>query len=262
MKKINAEKKQAELITTMQKINDLVSKRLVWQVQCDRTNKSLYDLLGECLNIYTSFKGTCTEKDILETIKKDLTDRGIKFQISTPVLTLVVRYIFSAERRRAFTYSNAIAVAINNGVKAENFATWVQEFGGIEEVVKQNAYSQETMSKRNNLNNQIETIKDSLTQQVKNPLAIVPKSDLVNISETSEYTLLIGKTQANGETIVLSVIPEASEAMIEAAIANIAKAVIKILDKGKTKNAENERDKTMSDAINTAKIQVRELETA
>ena len=260
MKKINAEKKQAALTATMQKINDLTTKRIEWQTQYDRTNKSLYDLLAECLSIYISFKGTYTEKDILDTIKKNLTDRGIKFQTSTPVLTLVVRYIFNSERRRAFTYSNAIAVAINNGVRAENFAAWVEQFGGVEEVVKTKAYSQETILKRNKLNDQIEEVKIQLTQRVKKPLAIIPPSDLIKISDTAEYTLLIGKTQANGETIVLSVVPEASEAMTENAIANIAKALIKLLDKEKTKDVENERDRTMTDAINTA--QLRQLEAA
>ena len=73
---------------------------------------------------------------------------------------------------------------------------------------------------------QVELVKDLLDTQLKNPLAIVPKTLLLDVASTAEYTLLIGKTLANGETQVLNVIPDATSAMIDMAIKKIAQALI------------------------------------
>ena len=207
------------------KLDMLVKSRTEWQVGYDKTNTNLSYLLGGCLGMFHEIKGTDAEKDILKAMKEIIVSRGGKVKTNTRVINLIVAYVFNAERQRSFVYARALGMAINNQITSDNFAEWVSGFGGIEEISSKGA-TQETLDKQAELATQVEVVKDMLHAQLKTPLAIVPKTPLLDVASTGEYTLLIGKTLANGETQVLNVIPDATSAMIETAIKKIAQALI------------------------------------
>jgi hypothetical protein len=207
------------------KLDMLVKSRTEWQVGYDKTNTNLSYLLGGCLGMFHEIKGTDAEKDILKAMKEIIVSRGGKVKTNTRVINLIVAYVFNAERQRSFVYARALGMAINNQITSDNFAEWVADFGGIEEISSKGA-TQETLNKQAELAAQVELVKDLLDAQLKNPLAIVPKTPLLDVASTAEYTLLIGKTLANGETQVLNVIPDATSAMIDMAIKKIAQALI------------------------------------
>ena len=207
------------------KLDMLVKSRTEWQVGYDKTNTNLSYLLGGCLGMFHEIKGTDAEKDILKAMKEIIVSRGGKVKTNTRVINLIVAYVFNAERQRSFVYARALGMAINNQITSDNFAEWVAGFGGIEEISSKGA-TQETLDKQAELATQVEVVKDMLHAQLKTPLAIVPKTLLLDVASTGEYTLLIGKTLANGETQVLNVIPDATSAMIETAIKKIAQALI------------------------------------
>jgi hypothetical protein len=161
----------------------------------------------------------------MKAIKEIIVERGGKVKTNTRVINLIVAYVFNAERQRSFVYARALGMAINNQITSDNFAEWVAGFGGIEEISSKGA-TQETLDKQAELATQVEVVKDMLHAQLKTPLAIVPKTPLLDVASTGEYTLLIGKTSANGETQVLNVIPDATSAMIDMAIKKIAQALI------------------------------------
>ena len=222
--------KEAATTKMIAKLDELAAKRNVWQAEHDRTNVGLYNLQANCLELYYEIKGTTAEKEILAGIKTVLTARGVKVMQSTPVLTMLVRYVFNAERRRAHSYARALRVAVNEKVTATDFAGWIAKFGGVEEVANTKGATEETLKKRAKLESKIEEVKELLVQQLITPLATAPKTALVNVADTGEYTLLIGKTLASGETQVLSVVPDSTSAMIDAAIRKIAEALINGVD--------------------------------
>jgi hypothetical protein len=221
-KKLKYELQVAELIEQLNEVSNAEQK---WKVGFDRSNKTLYILLAACLEIYNNIKGKPVEKEALIAIKAALVARGEILNNKTKILTLIVRYVFKTHSKRAFIYSRALGIAVKDQITSDNFAEWVADFGGIEEISSKGA-TQETLDKQAELATQVEVVKDMLHAQLKTPLAIVPKTPLLDVASTGEYTLLIGKTLANGETQVLNVIPDATSAMIDMAIKKIAQALI------------------------------------
>ena len=222
-------KSQNTLIT---ELNVLASKREEWQSLYDRTNSSLYDLLAGCLGFYHKIKGKPVEKAVVKILKDELEKRKMTIQKNTTVFLLIVRYVFNTERRRSHTYARALAIAVNDGVTPKGFAK---------------CSTNATKKKKVVLLTNLESVKDMLITQIEKPLAIVPKSKLLKTTESNEYTLLIGKTQADGKTRVLSVVPNASDKMIEDAIKNIANELMKQYEETHKPKLVDEQQEIMSE---------------
>jgi len=251
--RITANQKQEIASATLVKLDALASRRQVWQRDFfDKSNKGLYTLLSECLGMYYEIKGSSAEKVVLESIKATLESRGINVQSSTPVLTLIVKYVFNAERRRASSYSRALRVAAKEAVSVGNFAEWVAKVGGIEEVASTKGITDETLKKRGQLDAKVAEVKQLLVTQLQHPLALVPKTALAHPADSAEYTLLIGKMLASGQTQVLSVVPGSSGAMIEQAIRKIAQELLNKVEEHIKEQAEIAAQAAVTEAANQA----------
>ena len=222
---INTARKEFELNKQMEKLEAIATQRLTWQSDYDRTNASLYQMLADCLALYNGIKGKPLEKHVLTAIKDKLAQRGSGVYKNTSVLKLIVRYVFDAERQRSHTYARALAIAVNNNVTPERFSKWVNDFGGIQEVISTQGKTFEALRKRAILDDKVNVVKDMLDEQLENPLSIVPATALVQPADTVEYTLFIGKMQANGQSHILSAVPS-TDAMINNAIGSIARKLI------------------------------------
>lgn len=252
--KVNNEMKVTIANGVMEKLDDLAAKRNKWQVQYDRTNHTLYELLAGCLDSYYAIKGTKAEKVFLENIKESLKARKLKVQEGTSVLNLIVRYVFDSDRRRIFGYARVLRVAVKDSIEVANFVEWVKKAGGLEEITSSKGATEETIKKRLALEAKVEDVKDLLVEQLQHPLAVVPKTHLVSAVDTAEYTLLIGKMQVDGKTKVLSVVPDASSAMIQTAIKKIAEALIAHVERVTKERLEKEADSAKLDALNSAEL--------
>lgn len=251
--RITANQKHEIASATLVKLDALANRRQVWQRDFyDKSNKGLYALLSECLGMYYEIKGSPAEKVVLEGIKANLEGRGIKVQASTPVLTLIVKYVFNAERRRASAYSRALRVAAKEAVSVGNFAEWVTKVGGVEEVASTKGITDETIKKRSQLDNKVSEVKQLLVSQLQHPLALVPKTALAHPADSAEYTLLIGKMLASGQTQVLSVVPGSTTAMIEQAIRKIAQELINKVEENIKAQAEIAAQAAVTEAANQA----------
>ena len=251
--RITANQKQEIANATLVKLDALANRRQVWQRDlCDKSNKALYALLSDCLGMYYEIKGSSAEKTVLESIKVNLESRGIKAQVSTPVLTLIVKYVFNAERRRASAYSRALRVAAKQAISVSNFAEWVTKVGGIEEVASSQGITDETIKKRGQLDSKVVEVKQLLVNQLQNPLALVPKTALAHPADSAEYTLLIGKMLASGKTQVLSIVPGSTTAMIDQAIRKIAQELVNKVDEHIKAQAEIAAQAAICEAANQA----------
>jgi len=251
--RITANQKQEIASATLVKLDALASRRQVRQRDFyDKSNKGLYALLSECLWMYYEIKGSSAEKVVLESIKATLESRGVVVQSSTPVLTLIVKFVFNAERRRASNYSRALRVAAKEAISVGNFAEWVAKVGGIEEVASSKGVTDETIKKRSQLDAKVAEVKQLLVTQLQHPLALVPKTALAHPADSAEYTLLIGKMLASGQTQVLSVVPGSSGAMIEQAIRKIAQELLNKVDEHIKAQAELAAQAAITEAANQA----------
>ena len=251
--RITANQKHEIASATLVKLDALASRRQVWQRDYfDKSNKGLYTLLSECLGMYYEIKGSSAEKVVLESIKVTLESRGVPVQASTPVLTLIVKYVFNAERRRASAYSRALRVAAKEAISVGDFADWVAKVGGIEEVATTKGVTDETLKKRGQLDAKVAEVKQLLVNQLQHPLALVPKTALAHPADSAEYTLLIGKMLASGQTQVLSVVPGSTTAMIEQAIRKIAQELINKVEENIKAQAEIAAQAAVTEAANQA----------
>lgn len=251
--RITANQKHEIASATLVKLDALASRRQIWQRDFyDKTNKGLYTLLSECLGMYYEIKGSSAEKVVLESIKATLEARGVNVQASTPVLTLIVKYVFNAERRRASAYSRALRVAAKEAISVGDFADWVAKVGGVDEVASTKGVTDETIKKRGQLDAKVAEVKQLLVSQLQHPLALVPKTALAHPADSAEYTLLIGKMLASGQTQVLSVVPGSSGAMIEQAIRKIAQELLNKVEEHVKAQAELAAQAAITEAANQA----------
>ena len=251
--RITANQKHEIASATLVKLDALASRRQIWQRDFyDKSNKGLYTLLSECLGMYYEIKGSSAEKVVLESIKATLEARGVVVQASTPVLTLIVKYVFNAERRRASAYSRALRVAAKEAISVGDFADWVAKVGGVDEVASTKGVTDETIKKRGQLDAKVAEVKQLLVSQLQHPLALVPKTALAHPADSAEYTLLIGKMLASGQTQVLSVVPGSSGAMIEQAIRKIAQELLNKVEEHIKAQAEIAAQAAVTEAANQA----------
>lgn len=251
--RITANQKHEIASATLVKLDALASRRQIWQRDFyDKSNKGLYTLLSECLGMYYEIKGSSAEKVVLESIKATLEARGVNVQVSTPVLTLIVKYVFNAERRRASAYSRALRVAAKEAISVGDFADWVSKVGGVEEIASTKGVTDETIKKRGQLDAKVAEVKQLLVSQLQHPLALVPKTALAHPADSAEYTLLIGKMLASGQTQVLSVVPGSSGAMIEQAIRKIAQELLNKVEEHVKAQAEIAAQAAVTEAANQA----------
>ena len=138
----------------------LVKKQQDWQQnEYARSNARLYAILAEVLKMYEQVKD---DKQLrIETVKQmknALTTTGVRIQMNTLAITLFVRYVFRTDRQRALNYSRTIQAALSEGIKAEDFAQFVEDNGGVEQCKRKLTKSdkvkaKETMTRLKMMNN-------------------------------------------------------------------------------------------------------------
>lgn len=117
-------------------IHALESKRKTWEEGVYKTsNQALYEILSECL-IYggelTTTEASSARRDALQTFYKE---RGYRWKAETPLMTKIVRAVFGdIDRRRISTYSLVLRQAKKENILPSDFADWVEQRGGVQEV--------------------------------------------------------------------------------------------------------------------------------
>ena len=116
-------------------LTNMEASRITWEQGAYRTsNQSLYAVLAECL----AFCGELTISEAKQrstALEKFYKDRGYVYKPDLPLATRVVRAVFgSRDRRRISTYSLVIRQAMKEDISIPNFAAWVEERGGVQEI--------------------------------------------------------------------------------------------------------------------------------
>lgn len=215
---------QATIDGILENLNTISAARQEWQSAYDTSNQNLYSLLAHCLEVYYKIKGQPGEREIVKAIRQSIDARGKPVNSKTRILTLIVRYVFNTQHKRAFIYSRALGIAIKSNVTPDNFANWVAQSGGVEEIASMGATPQ-TIAKQEAIASKTQEVYTYLDDIHKNPLATIQPDAF--ISDTSvNYTLFLASTDATGTSKVLCSVPEVSQAVIDTCINKVAIAMM------------------------------------
>jgi hypothetical protein len=125
------------------------------------SNKELYKILSDVYSLFIEINSNKSKYDILK-LKIALKDRGFKIQNNTPVLTLLIRYVFNSDRTRSYNYNRVISSAHQREISPGKLSDFIEEEGGIEECKKRFVQSSDILEKKEKKNTEINNVLEYL----------------------------------------------------------------------------------------------------
>ena len=101
---------------TVQQLDGLRTRRMTWEAtDYKKSNEGLYALLADTLDVFNG-KFIIASEDNRKTLRKELEGKlktdGIKVQRNTTTLTMLIRYVFGSDRKRAHGYAYVLKAEI------------------------------------------------------------------------------------------------------------------------------------------------------
>ena len=121
------------------------------------SNKELYKILSDVYSLFIEIDSNKSKYDILK-LKITLKDRGFKIQNNTPLLTLLIRYVFNSDRTRSYNYNRVISSAHFEKIPPSNLPEFIESQGGIEECKKRFVRSNESLENEEKKNTEINNV--------------------------------------------------------------------------------------------------------
>jgi len=213
-------------ITTaiLQQLDALSVRRQKWETtDYAKANVGLYALLAECLDVFGNrfIKGSEEErKELRASLMERLVADGIRVVKTSTTLTMLARFVFNSDRKRAQGYSYVLSAAVSHEVTAAGFADWVVAQGGLEEIKRKMVKSEQAKARQLAVETATTSVKGDLELNTLQPLAHV---GIKNVSGT--YAVLLAKPNVNGGVDIIGSLSEANDALVNALILRMAKKV-------------------------------------
>ena len=159
---------------TVQKLDALSAKRDAWEQGIfKKANEELYSLLADALDLYyhseaiiqsveVKAHGKSYTSKLRVELSKRLKELGVKVQNNSTTLTMLVRYVFKSDRKRAHGYSQVLGAAIQDNVQPGNLAIYITNAGGVEQIKRRMVLSEEALAKREQVANATNSVKASV----------------------------------------------------------------------------------------------------
>jgi hypothetical protein len=210
-------------------INQQIVTRLdVMQVQNEhfesnelsRSNKTLYSLLGQVYDVFNNIGEK--DKETPKHLKSILKQRGVKVQENTPLLTVLIRYVFNSDRSKSYNYNRVISSAIQKGISPKDLPSHIEEMGGVEECKKDYIPSQKTIDKKQSLKDSIEAIqREFMGMEI---LGTLENTNEIKTVEGCQFVFTVGRLGEDGKTIELvEVLTEMNKVMENTALKLMSK---------------------------------------
>ena len=208
--------------TIVQQLDVLSVRRKEWEAtDYKKANDGLYALLGDCLGVFNEqfVSGTDDDKTALRaSLIQRLQADGVRVVKTSTTLTMLARFVFNSDRKRAQGYGYVLAAAVSHGVQASDFTAWVVKQGGIEEVKRLMVKSEKSQTKQAAVLEATAAVKDSLELNALQPLAHVDINGL-----TGTYALLLVKPNVNGGVDIIGSLSDATDSLVNTLILRMAK---------------------------------------
>lgn len=211
-----------------QKIEATGEKNVRWEaVQYCASNTVLYEILGDCLNIYKSCEScnSGTKQAIREKIEVRMKELEIRIQKTSKLLTLIVKCVFGSDRKRASKYASVLQIAIAENMTSENFPAWVIEKGGIEEVSRRRTGNAAVPNLRYDAETAVEQAKAEISTYETAPLASVDFGDALRLSGIS---LLIANPLADGKVSIVGALDNVSPGLLRRFHIEMGKVILNV----------------------------------
>lgn len=121
------------------------------------SNKELYKILSDVYSLFIEIDSNKKKYDI-EKLKEILKQRGFKLQKKSPILTLLIRYVFNSDRTRSYNYNRVISFAHLERIPPYNLPEFIESQGGIEECKKRFVQSDDSLKKVEKKKTEIENV--------------------------------------------------------------------------------------------------------
>ncbi len=99
-----------------------------------RGNQVLYELLAGIYEVVCRIEQSDFRHEILHEIRKELKSRDIKVQTNTPDITVVVKSILGADRKRATNYARVLKIAQIERIPIAELKDYISRRGGIGQI--------------------------------------------------------------------------------------------------------------------------------
>lgn len=211
--------------STVSSLDALISRRKEWEVtDYKKANESLYLLLADCLDIYLARflnePSTSNQKALRTELTTRLKQAGIKVQNNSQTLTMLVRFVFGSDRKRAHGYTYVLKAAIAMQISPHDLPRFITSQGGVEEIKRVVAATEETLAKREQRQKAFNSVKANAEIAEINPLTTAVLSTTENFGE---YSVLIAKPSECGLMNIVAVLRNAEASIIESLFKRIAK---------------------------------------
>lgn len=217
-----AAKAQAFAASIVQQLDVLSVRRKEWEAtDYKKANDGLYALLADCLEVYDArfVKGSDADKKALRaSLMQRLQADGVRVVKTSTTLTMLARYVFNSDRKRAQGYGYVLAAAVSHGKTAEEFPSWVTSEGGLEEIKRKMVKSEASKMRQSAVETAAAAVKGELELNTLQPLAHVKLDGL-----TGNYAVLLAKPNVDGGVDIVGSLSEVNDALVNALILRMAK---------------------------------------
>ena len=209
----------------VQQLDVLSARRDAWEkTDYKKANDGLYALLADCLDVFNArFVKGCEDDKIA--LRRSLMQRlqadGIRVVKTSTTLTMLARFVFNSDRKRAQGYGYVLAAAVSHKVQAADFPAWVVKQGGLEEIKRLMVKKPEAIAKQEAIKAASQSVKGGLEDKSVQPLAHVRLEGL-----TGTYAVLLVKPNVKGGADVVGALSDINDALVNALIQRMAKAQV------------------------------------
>ena len=133
---------------------DLADRCKNWEEGLNRqSNDVLYDILADCLDLYTQVKA---DRKLNRMVTESLEDAGLGSQSNTSLQLRICRRAFMDTGKRAVAYARVIAIAFEKKPEKQPLPSWIRENGGIENIRRDTTGTSGASKREKKIDNQIE----------------------------------------------------------------------------------------------------------
>ena len=208
----------------LQQLDALSARRKEWEAtDYAKANVGLNALLADCLDVFGNrfVKGSEEErKELRVGLMHRLVADGIRVVKTSTTLTMLARFVFNSDRKRAQGYSYVLTAAVSHGVKPENFAQWVTEQGGLEEIKRSMVKSEKAKARQVAVQGATAVVKGELELNTLQPLAHVKLKDV-----SGQFAVLLVKPNVSGGVDIIGSLSDVNDALVNTLILRMAKQV-------------------------------------
>lgn len=208
-------------------LDTLSEKRIAWEAgSYAKSNTELYVLLGEILTIYeTNFvNGDDDARKVMRNSvvsKLAVMNPPVKATKNSSTLTLMVRYVFKSDRKRAHSYSTVLRAAAQDGIKGEDLPAYITREGGVEQIKLKAVKGEEAKQRQVKLDAAKIIVKADLEAATTTPFQYLEIHGL-----EGDFAVALLKPMPEGNVALIGTVSKADSTLVESIKARMAKAMV------------------------------------